>query len=162
VLVSSTWSSIGPLVGVVVGVVLAFGGSYYLDWRGRHNEAKAKQERGMRELRPAARLVLAELGTIDLAIRQAMRVGSAWQPDKQPLADAYAEHKTVLAARLEQNAWMTVLGSYEFSDDLNWQVREGMTEPLGDEDRSRFRAPWLASRRSRSYVRASSWSSEAS
>jgi hypothetical protein len=81
-----------------------------------------------------------------LAIRHAMRVGSAWPPEKQPRADAYAEHKTVLPARLEQNAWMTVLGAYELSDDLNWQVREGMTGPLSDEDRSQFRAPWLAIR----------------
>jgi hypothetical protein len=145
-LVFSTWSSVGPLVGVVVGVVLAFAGSYYLDWRRRHDEKLAKQERDERELRPAARLVLAELVTIDLAIRHAMRERSPWQPDKQPLADAWAQHRTVLAALLDQEAWVTVLGAYEMENDLNWQVREGMEEPLSDEEKALFHVPWLAVR----------------
>jgi hypothetical protein len=145
-LVSSTWSSVGPLVGVVVGAVFAFGGSYYFDWRRRGDEKRAKQERDERELRPAARLVLAELVAIDLAIRHAMRVGSAWQPNKQLPAHAYAQHSTVLAARLEQDAWLTVLGAYDMANDLNWQVLEGVGEPLSEEDRALFRAPWLAVR----------------
>lgn len=144
--VSSTWSSIGPLVGVVVGIVLAFAGNYYFDWRRREDETQAKKERDERELRPAARLVLAELVAIDLAIRHAMRERSAWQPDKQLPAGAYAQHSTVLAARLEQDAWLSVLGAYDMANDLNWQVLEGLEQPLSDENKALFRAPWLAVR----------------
>lgn len=145
-LVASTWSSIGPLVGVVIGAGFAFGGNYYFDWRRRGDEQRAKQERDERELRPAARLVLAELVTIDLAIRHAMRTGSAWQPNKQLPNSAYVQHSTVLAARLEPNAWLSVLGAYEMANDLNWQVLEGVSQPLSDDDKALFRAPWLAVR----------------
>jgi hypothetical protein len=31
-------------------------------------------------------------------------------------------------------------------NDLNWQVREGMEEPLSDEEKALFHVPWLAVR----------------
>jgi hypothetical protein len=59
--------------------------------------------------------------------------------------NAYVQHSAVLAARLDADAWVSVLGAYEMADELNWQVEE-MDKQLGDDDKMLFRAPWLAVR----------------
>jgi hypothetical protein len=134
------------VLAVVLSAALAFGGNYYFDWRRRRDDARERQERDARDIRPAARLVLAELVTIDQAIRHAMRVRSAWQANRQLPNSAYVEHAKVLAARLEPMDWVAILGAYDMANDLNWRVLEGMDNPLRDDEKVWFRAPWLAVR----------------
>jgi hypothetical protein len=93
----STWSAVIPLIYLVAGGALAFGANYYFDWRRRDDARRDENRRYFRELRPAARLALAEPTEVDLMIRRALDRSTLWTADKHLPTRAWSEHRAVLA-----------------------------------------------------------------
>jgi hypothetical protein len=140
------------LLGAVVGGFITAGSNLLIDWKRRRDEHEDERERAQRELRRAVRIVLAELEEIDYAIRDVVRAG-IWGPaEKQLPAIAWAEHHVTLADDLEPPVWSSVHSAYRELNDLNWtlrwreQLRQVRTPDLTDQERARFRQPWLAVR----------------
>jgi hypothetical protein len=140
------------LIGAVVGGCITAGSNLLIERLRRRHEKDREAETDSRELRQAVRLVLSEFEEIDYAIRQVVRSG-IWGPvEKQLPAFAWADHKSILAAHLDPDVWLSVISAYREENELNWHLRwrarlisvRGWS--LSDEEKERFRLPWLAVR----------------
>ena len=140
------------LIGALVGGAITAGSNLLIEWLRRRHEQDREGERDSRELRQAVRLVLSELEEIDYAIRQVVRSGVWGPPEKQLPAFAWADHRSIFAAQLDPDVWLSVASAYREENELNWHIRwrERLIPVRGwsldNQEKARFREPWLAVR----------------
>lgn len=146
VLATSYGNALFGLVGVVIGGVITAGSNLLIERQRRGHEKEIQGERDKLELRAGVRLVLSELEEIDYAIRDAVR-GRGFNPDKRLPAYAWADHKAILATRLEDSVWLSVTNAYRETNELNWRLAGRLVRvPLDNDEKEWFREPWLSVR----------------
>jgi len=150
--VNPYWVALIGLGGAVVGGFITAGSNLLIESQRRGHQHEDEEKRAVQEQRRAVRIVLAELEEIDYEIRGVVRSG-VWGPaEKQLPAIAWADHHDTLADLDDAMAWTLVHTAYREVNDLNWtlrwrvQLRQIRTPVLTDDEKQRFRQPWLAIR----------------
>jgi len=150
--VNPYWVAVIGLGGAVIGGFITAGSNLLIESTRRRHQHEDEDKRAEHEQRRAVRIVLAELEEIDYAIREVVESG-VWGPaEKQLPAIAWAEHHETLADLDDAMAWTLVHNAYREVNDLNWtlrwraQLRQVRTPDLSENEKERFRKPWLAIR----------------
>jgi hypothetical protein len=122
--VSAYGAALIAALAAILGGLLTAGSSILIEWLRGRRERRTQTERDKRELRLAARLVLAELSEISQAIKHTARSLQTWRNDRPLPAFAWREYRAVLAAHLPLEAWRWVESAYNEANEINWRVVE--------------------------------------
>lgn len=116
--------ALAALLGALGGAAVSTGNQVYLDWRGRHADDRAAQERDKRALRLAARLVMEELADSQQLVADAGKSRRYWAAPRNLSTDVWGQYRTDIAALIEYpTEWRRITAAFDAINNLNWTVQ---------------------------------------
>ena len=105
-------AAIFGFLGVLVGAIITFLSSFYLERRRERQQREREEESLATELRTAARLIEEELARASGASHIVSESKKWWHPSGVVTITAWAQHRAVLAGQISDKDWKSLRLAY--------------------------------------------------